>query len=315
MTSSSFRFSLAPLLFVLAACNPSCTTPEAEKPGDTKPVAAESSPAAAGSVGNVAPIPAGDLVTDVKGVDISKLTGPQKTTFHQVINTELSACGKSHSLAVSIRDDKDCRDSLNVAQFVSDGLASGYSAADIKEAIQELILPALKVREINVEGGPVYGNDRAPVTIVVFADFECPHCRAEAPKLRQVVDQYRGRVRLIFKHFPLQIHPRAKVAAIACAAAQKQGKFWEMHDIVFEHQTALEDDDIQTYAQRIGLDMAKFKVDFADPAAKKRVENDRADGEKLEISGTPAVFVNGRYYNDLLFGGTVTGWVEDALRR
>ena len=177
------------------------------------------------------------------------------------------------------------------------------------------MVDALRPREINIKGRPVYGNERAPVTVVVFADFECPHCRQEAPVLRQAIDQFRGRAKLVYKHFPLSGHVRAKAAAIATVIAMEQGKFWEMHDIVFENQTTLEDADIRRYAQKIGLDMAKFDAAYKAKIGQDFVEEDRMEGEKLDISGTPAVFVNGRYMNPYLFGGTITGWIDDALRR
>jgi protein-disulfide isomerase len=306
------KCSLAPLLLILSACSPACTTvPEAGTPENKGgPVASTAKPDAPGAEA----APPGGEITEAKGVDLSRLSEPQKTSFFQLINSEPSACGKPHSLAVSLRDDAACRDSLSVSQFIADALASGASPSDIKANL-EYIVSALQPRQIETEGRPVYGNERAPVTVVVFADFECPHCRAEAPVLRQAIDQFRGRAKLVFKHFPLSSHPRAKVAAIATVAAQNQGKFWEMHDIVFENQTALSDADLRRYAQKIGLDMKQFEADFAALKGKELVEADRAEGDRLEITGTPAVFVNGRYFNEYLFGGTVVGWIDDALRR
>ena len=310
---NSSKCSLAPLLLILSACSPACTAPAAGPETTATP------PPATGKDPGTVPadpdkvVPASE-VTDAKGVDLSRLTDPQKTTFFQLINSEPSACGKAHSLAVSLKDDASCRDSLSVSQFIADALASGASVSDIKENLEPLVA-SLKPREINIQGRPVYGNERAPVTVVVFADFECPHCRQEAPVLRQAIDQFRGRAKLVYKHFPLGGHVRAKAAAIATVAAMEQGKFWEMHDIVFENQMALEDTDIRKYAQKIGLDMAKFDAAYKVKKGQDLVEADRVEGEKLEISGTPAVFVNGRYMSPYLFGGTITGWIEDALRR
>src|SRR5690606_12546863 len=176
-------------------------------------------------------------------------------------------------------------------------------------------IDSLTPREIDIEGRPVYGSDRAPVTVVVFADFECPHCKKEAPVLRQAIDQFRGRAKLVFKHFPLASHDRAKYAAIAAEAAHEQGKFSEMHDLIFANQTALEDEDPYRYAEQIGLDMQKFKASYESKKGEAAVDADRAHGEQLEIEGTPAVYVNGRLYNELLFGGTVAGWSDDARKR
>lgn len=310
------KCSLATLLLILSACSPACTSVPEAGPPETKggPVAEPAGGSGQAPADTAAQQPAQAEITEAKGVDLSRLSDAQKTSFFQLINSEPSACGKPHSLAVSLRDDQACRDSLSVSQFMADALAAGASPSDIKANL-DYIVGSLQPRKIDIEGRPAYGNERAPVTVVVFADFECPHCRAEAPVLRQAIDQFRGRAKLVFKHFPLQNHPRAKVAAIATVAAQAQGKFWEMHDIVFENQTALSDADIRRYAQKIGLDMKLFDAEFAALKGKDLVEADRVEGEKLEITGTPAVFVNGRYFNEYLFGGTVVGWIDDALRR
>jgi len=313
--NSSNKCTLAPLLLILSACSPACTAPAASpetsaavQPDSGKPEdpSASAAPATAG--------PMGPEISEAKGVDLSRLSEPQKTSFFQLINSEPSACGKPHSLAVSLRDDASCRDSLSVSQFIADALATGASPSDIKDNLEPMV-DALRPREINIKGRPVYGNERAPVTVVVFADFECPHCRQEAPVLRQAIDQFRGRAKLVYKHFPLSGHVRGKAASIATVAAMEQGKFWEMHDIVFENQTTLEDADIRRFAQKIGLDMARFDASYQAKKGQDLVEEDRVEGEKLDISGTPAVFVNGRYMNPYLFGGTITGWIDDALRR
>jgi protein-disulfide isomerase len=261
------------------------------------------------------PIPAKDLIREAPGVDISKLTEPQRETFFQVINSEASACGAAHSLVVSLREDDSCRDSMHVAQFIAGRIAAGAHAGDIKLEL-DAIVAALKEREIPIEGRPVYGNERAPVTLVVFADFQCPGCKAEVPELRAAVDSYRGQVKLVFKHFPLtQTHAFAEAAALAAEAAHLQGKFWEMHDELFEHQNALEPADIERYATEIGLDVGKWKADMTSEPVKQTVAQDQADGMKLELSGTPRVFVNGRERVPLLWDGELDKWIDDALRR
>ena len=307
---NSSKCTLAPLLLILSACSPACTAPAASPETTVAP------PPATGKVEDPAGDPAGGggpsgpEITEAKGVDLSRLTEPQRTSFFQLLNSEPSACGKPHSLAVSLRDDASCRDSLSISQFIADALGSGASVSDIKDNL-EPIVDSLWLCEINIQGRPLYGNERAPVTVVVFADFECPHCRQEAPVLRQAIDQFRGKAKLVYKHFPLSGHVRAKAAAIATVAAMEQGKFWEMHDLVFENQTTLEDPDLRRFAKQIGLDMAKFDAAYNAKKGQQLVEDDRIEGEKLEITGTPAVFVNGRYMNPYLFGGTITGWIDD----
>ncbi|MFO7564049.1 MAG: thioredoxin domain-containing protein [Enhygromyxa sp.] len=294
------------------ACT-SCTPAGPDEPGSnprsSEPARAERSRQ------ELAPPPADQMIRTAPGVDLSKLSETQQASFYTVINTEPSACDKPHSLATSLTTDPECRDSMLVAQFIADRLASGATPSDIKLDI-DAVVDALTPQEIPIEGRPTYGNDSAPVTVVVFADFECPHCKAEAPRLRKIVQQYRGQAKLVFKHFPLGMHERAKQAAIATEAAHMQGKFWEMHDLVFDHQDQLEDEDLERYAKQIrGLDVAKWKADYEAEAAALAVAKDRAIGEALDLPGTPAVYVNGRLLTPLLWGGQLEAWIDDALRR
>jgi protein-disulfide isomerase len=261
------------------------------------------------------PPPADQMIRSAPGVDLSKLSDTQQSTYFTVINTEPSACDKPHSLATSLRDDPDCRNSMLVAQYIADRLASGATPSDIKLDI-DLVVDALTPREIPTEGRPTYGNVNAPVAVVVFADFQCPHCKAEAPGLRKAVQNYRGEAKLVFRHFPLEMHDRAQAAAIAAEAAHEQGKFWEMHDLIFDHQEQLEDEDLERYAKQIrGLDFDKWKAAYESQAAELAVAKDRAVGEALDIQGTPAVFINGRQLTPLLWGGSLEAWIDDALRR
>lgn len=311
---------------LIAACTPACDPPDAKEPGSDEARGAKAAGASArraeGEKGEAiaehekkrAELPKEETITEAPGVDVSKLTEAQRGVFFQVINTEPSACDKPHSLARSLQSDPDCRDSQLVSQFVADAIASGAATSAVKGAVPEVVA-ALAPRDIPVEGRPVYGAEQAPVTVVVFADFQCPHCRMEAPKLRKAVDSFRGRARLVYKHFPLMGHDQAKIAAIATEAAHEQGKFWEMHDLVFENQMDLSEANLYKFAEQIGLDMEKFKASFSAEKGKAVVEADKAAGEKLGISGTPAVFVNGREVIPVLFGGSVTGYIDDALKR
>jgi protein-disulfide isomerase len=300
----------------VAACSPACNPPDAKAPDADEPGAASKPDSVVEHEKKRAELPADDMLMDAPGVDTSKLSEAQRGVFFQLLNTEPSACDKPHSLARSLKDDPGCRDSAIAAQFIADGLAAGAPASAVKHDLP-IVIEMLHPHDIDVQGRPVYGSERAPVTVVVFADFQCPHCRAEAPKLRKAIDQFRGRAKLVYKHYPLSIpgHERAKVAAIATEAAHEQGKFWEMHDLVFENQHDLSDANIRKWAQQIGLDMAKFDASFKAQKGKAVVDKDKADGEKLGISGTPAVYVNGRQVIPQLFEGNITAWIDDALKR
>ncbi len=294
------------LSFVLAATACGCNTPSAKSPEpQAQPASLPAQEPAA---------PEGTLLRKAPGVNVADLDETSLTAFFQLINTETSACDKPHSLARSLADDPNCRDSRALSQFVADALASGATMSDVRAAMVEA-RGSLVVREINVEGRPSRGEANAPVTVVVFADFQCPICKEEAPMIRQAVEQFRGRARLVFKHFPLQSHQFGRAAALAAEAAHLQGKFWPMHDTLFAHQPAFEPGELLQYAGELGLDEARFAQDVAGPKAAHHVDGDRDEATKLDLPGTPSVFVNGRLVHPGLFGGTVAGYIDEALRR
>lgn len=146
---------------------------------------------------------------------------------------------------------------------------------------------------IPVQDSPVQGYWGAPVTIVEYSDFECPYCQKVTPTLRQVLQHFDGQVRVVFKHFPLPFHPDALLAHHAALAAREQEKFWEMHDVLFDHQRALKSDDLMTYARQIGLDLQQFSDALKDSKLSAHIEQDRSEGTSLGVTGTPTFFVNG----------------------
>jgi protein-disulfide isomerase len=153
----------------------------------------------------------------------------------------------------------------------------------------------------------VFGNPDAPVTVLEYADFECPYCAAAAPVLKQLVEESQGQVRLVFRHFPLaDNHPHALTAALAAEAAGAQGAFWPMHDLLFARQDRLSDVALRAYAEELGLDGSRVVGEAAQEFAGK-VAADFSAGLDDEVAGTPTVVVDGQPF---------TGRVElAALRR
>lgn len=145
----------------------------------------------------------------------------------------------------------------------------------------------------------VKGNPDASVTLVEYLDFECEACGAYYPLIKQLGTEFPNDLRIVTRYFPLPGHKNSMTAAIAVEAASKQGKYWEMHDKLFEMQETWGNKPMPTpqvfeeYAQAIGLDVAKFKTDVADPATKARVQRDFDASEKLGNNSTPSLFVNG----------------------
>lgn len=147
------------------------------------------------------------------------------------------------------------------------------------------------------EDSPTQGPKEAKVSVVEFGDFQCPACGAVYPVLQQVKDQYKdSNVRFIFRQFPLPQHEFALMAANASLAALSQGKFWEYHDTMFEHQTNLKKDDLLVYAKNVGLDMDTFTKNLEDSAIANTVQRDVTDGAALGIRSTPTLFINNTQY-------------------
>jgi protein-disulfide isomerase len=139
----------------------------------------------------------------------------------------------------------------------------------------------------------VVGQSHAPITLVEYGDFECPFCGRSYPAVRRIRAELGERLRFVFRHYPRPEHPHARHAAQAAEAASAQGRFWEMHDQLFEHQHALTDSDLARYAADIGLDVERFQHDLPSHASVERVQRDVQSGAHSDVHGTPTFFING----------------------
>jgi diadenylate cyclase len=159
----------------------------------------------------------------------------------------------------------------------------------------------------------VRGPEDAPVTLVKYGDYECPYCGQLHPVLRELQERAGERVRFVFRHFPLDsAHPRARRAAQAAEAAATQGRFWEMHDLLYERQDELGEEYLMRYAAELGLDLGRFEEDLANDNHAWRIEEDRLGGERAGVGGTPALFVNSvRHAGPMDLNGLLTA-VEEA---
>jgi protein-disulfide isomerase len=141
---------------------------------------------------------------------------------------------------------------------------------------------------------PAKGPADAPVEIIEFSDFECPFCLNAFPTVNQVVAAYGDRVRVVYRHYPLAIHPHARPAAEASQCADEQGRFWAYHDRLFGNQSRLTDGDLKQHAADIGLDTAQFNACFDSRKYAAEVDADMKAGDEAGVSGTPAFYINGR---------------------
>lgn len=138
------------------------------------------------------------------------------------------------------------------------------------------------------------GPDHAPITVVEYGDFECPTCKQAAPSLKLLLQHFPGQVRLVFRHFPLEeVHPHALCAAEASEVAAAQGKFWEMHDLLFTHQLHLKSAQLHSYAEQVGLDLARYTAEMDDEIYRQRIREHIDSGRRSGVRGTPGIFLNG----------------------
>jgi predicted DsbA family dithiol-disulfide isomerase len=239
----------------------------------------------------------GDVDVNLAGVETGSLTPREKKDWSTWVSELLAPCpNEPVNIAQCVKESRKCAKCLPAARLLVKQVRAGHSRSQAEEAFFARFSPD-RVKSVDASDSPSLGPSSAPVTIVEWADFECPHCRHAAPRLEKTVETHPGKVRLVYKFYPLQAHVHGESAARAAVAAMKQGKFWEMHHVLFEHQEAMEPRDIEKYAKDIGLDFAKWKADWESEAAADRVSRDRKQGDAVSINGTPTVYINGREYN------------------
>jgi protein-disulfide isomerase len=279
------------------------------------PPEAHSAPAAAPAEGAQAqPMAGGQDTTLPPGIDASKLDDFQKKVFFRIVNTEPSICGQAQSLIQSAKKDASCRRSLNAVRYVSRLVEQGFTDSEVSDALTKRYRTTLP-KALDVSDAPMKGNANAKVSLVEFADYECPHCKRFQPVLRQILDEFHGEVKLYFKHYPLPQHTNARLAAEAATAAQKQGKFWPYEEKLWANQDNLTPAELEKYAKETGLDVAKFRQDLDSPAIKAHVQKDRVDGSTVGISSTPTLFINGREYSDARDTESLREWIKEELAR
>lgn len=219
------------------------------------------------------------------GPDVKLVVGPLKETpVEGLLETNIDVTIGEKKEAATFYVSKD-------GQFLFRGELSNLTKDPLAE----------NRARIQMTDAPVMGDANAPVTLVEYADFECPVCRNLHDVLRGLLPNYAGKIRLVFKDFPIeQLHPWARTAAIAgrCAYRQQPASFWKMFDLIYDNQDIISATNAWTkmteYAGQAGLDVEAFKTCMASPEAAAAVNASRANGQLLEVSSTPTVFVNGR---------------------
>lgn len=271
------------------------------------------SSASARPSGGASAAPNANAVTEVPGLDVAALSSAERELFWAVANDELSPCGDPHSLAACGRE-RTCASCVPALRFLTRRVQDGFPREQLGELVRARFARS-SVVTIRTEGAPARGPATAPVTLVEFSDYECPHCGRAAPVLRDLEREFHDRLRVIHMHFPLSGHIHAMPASRAAVAAGRQNKFWEYHDMLFEHQSAMEQADLERYATQLQLDINRFRTDMQAPETEASIVANRREGERLQIDGTPSIYINGRRYPPALpiARAQLREWVQEEI--
>jgi protein-disulfide isomerase len=299
------RSRLAPLLAtaLLASCGPA-----SHPPTDLTIAAAPSGPRPPLPAPTAAPRP-------LRGLADVELDPREASVFWTLVSQLYAPCPSlAISLAQCVEEARPCAACAPAARLLAERVRAGADAGQAREVYAIRFGP--NVVPVDPADSPSLGPEGAPVTVVVFSDFECPYCGRAVPLIERAVKRFSPHVRLVHKFYPLNQHAHARDAAKAALAAQNQGKYWEMEKQLFSHQRDLTEVDLEGYAQELGLDLARFKADMQSPRAEKILQRDHDAGEAAGLSGTPHIMINGREFSTTYFHieSDLEPWIELELK-
>lgn len=248
--------------------------------------------------------------TPLAGVDLAKLGDDKQKLFYKLVNSLKSPCGKTHSLRTSFTQDTACKRAPFAVRYII-ALLEDEAAEDMVREEYTKKYENLKQVKLDVSKAPRNGTEDAPIKLVEFFDYACPHCAQFKPVLDQVAKDSAGKVSEYYLMFPLGKWPDSKSAAQASLAAAKQGKFAEMHALLFAKAPQHNKEAVTGYAKELGLDLAKFETDYA--AAAGQVETDRSQGEGAGVESTPTIFFNDRKYEGPMSAKYISMWIEEEV--
>ncbi len=226
-------------------------------------------------------------------------------SFKAVVDAQLKRANQLLSSGVSRRDLYE--------NLVKDGMAA--PAPQPQQQQQQQAPPPPQARNVDPGDGPALGGKRPKVTIVEWSDFQCPFCSRVEPTLKQITDTYKDDVRIVWRNEPLSFHPNALPAAKAAMAAARQGKFWQMHDLMFAHQGDLSDAKYEEWARQIGVDVARWKKDKESPEVAAQIQKDASYGQSVGADGTPSFFINGRFISGAMPFDSFKTVIDEQIKK
>lgn len=232
---------------------------------------------------------------DKSPVDVSELSTRERATYERLVDESLAPCPtEAVTLDVCLNEKRACKACSSAANFLLERVKAGFDKPTIRKSYEHRFFAEPK--PIDPGDSPSLGPTNAPVTIVIWSDFECPHCKHIVPIVEKIQEAHAQDVRLVHKFYPLPRHTNAKIAARAAFAAKLQGKYWELERLLFENQQNLGEQTILEFASSLGLNMDRVKADMQSDAAEAAIKRDMDEADKLGLSGTPFVLINGREF-------------------
>lgn len=303
------------LLLSAALSVPACTKNSDTTAAQKSAVQAPAAPAPhAATPAQPAAAPAANPLAGIPGMDFSALPASAQRELATVFSDEFCYCGCPHTLGACLRT-HTCQHAKRMASLAARQVAAGTSGPEVILGLSRYYAGFRESRaKLDVDPRMCMGDEKAPVTLVEFSDFECPYCGKARPVLESFAKKHAAKVRFCYAPFPLPMHPNAAIAAQAVLWARDQGRFWEMHDALFEHAANLSATALPGIANGIGLPGAKLAEALKAGTYVKEVESFRAMGRAANITGTPSLFLNGHAYPLDFFGldeGNLAHAVED----
>lgn len=253
------------------------------------------------------------VLADVPGFDFSRLTAPAKRELASVLTDEFDYCGRPLTLLASLKKGDACKHTRRLVGYGATLAAEGAPASEIIVQLSKYNQGFNKARaSFKPDERQCMGGKDAKVTLVEFSDFECPFCAAARPILEEYV-KGKPNLRLCWMPFPLQQHPNATIAGQAALFARDAGKFWQMHDALFDNQLSLSEDFIKQLVVKQGLDAKAFDKATAAKKYVDELEASKEVGKKANVESTPSIFVNGRKYTLGLNPESLSLAIDDEL--
>ena len=234
------------------------------------------------------------------GLEALALDAKQAVVIEEYARKAYCHCGCPHTVAGCLRRHAECKHAPRTLAMAARLVRAGATLRDVERDLATYHGSFERSRRVKLdlaEFGPPLGATSAPVTLVEVSDFTCPYCRALRPVLEELVGSSGGRVKLHYKPFPIASHARSREAALAAEWARDLGKFWEMHDRLFENPRALSDEDLAAHARALGGDPDDLARAIAEGRHEARVRASQAEARRAGLTGTPTLFIDGRRLN------------------